>query len=176
MTDHSSKIWLAYLTAEVVDQCTNICISECPACQNRMFSPLLHYHEELNLKQKIERYLGRVIIDIANLFDQFIMQFGWFSLDRTQYIQFGEIFLSVTTADAIYYGKYITPQNDFTIYGNQTAIIENNEENESKPTPPSSLKLDNNNKRQAPPEKKLIKSKQRKKDVSSQNAVSRSGV
>ena len=119
MTDHSSRTWLAYLTAEVIDQCVALCVSECPACQNALNSPLLHYHEELGLKEKINRYLSYTALDIGYLFDQFTIQFGWFNLNREQYIQFGEIFLSVSTPDAIFYGKYVTPQNDYAIYMNQ---------------------------------------------------------
>ena len=117
LSDSSSRTWLGYVTAEIVHKCITLCAEECLACTNRVTCPLLHYHNELNLKDKIQRYLGRVVIDLEQLFDQFILQFGWFALNRQQYVQLAEIFLNVSTPEAIMYGKYITHQNERAIYG-----------------------------------------------------------
>ena len=119
LNDSSSRLWLGYVTAEVVHQCITLCDEECLACKNNVISPLLHFHNELNLKDKIQRYLGRVTIKLDTLFDQFILRFGWFALNRQRYIELAEIFLSVSTPEAVMYGKYITHQNDFTIYGQE---------------------------------------------------------
>ena len=40
-------------------------------------------------------------------------------MNRQRYIELAEIFLSVSTPEAVMYGKYITHQNDFTIYGQE---------------------------------------------------------
>ena len=90
-------------------------------------------------------------MDIADLFDRFILQFGWFSLNREEFIGIGQSFVRFSTADAIFYGKYITKENDFALYGSTSAdhqII--------------CTKVP----------KKPIKAKKRKKDVISQDGVS----
>ena len=123
---------------------------------------------------KIRRYLGRVVIDLEYLFDQFILQFGWFALNRRDYIQLAEIFLNVSTPEAIMYGKYITHQNDHAIYGQQDSrsaaesiVIESilDEAVKPKPTECSSLK------RQPSSDKKPIKTKRSKKAIISQDAA-----
>ena len=114
--DHT-KTWFAFLSAEIIRQCIEICAKECPGCKNGMFSPLLHRHNELNLREKMERYIGRVEINLSALFDQFAVQFGWFTLDRDQFLNHAQAFADFSTPDAIFYGKYITYENDFAIYG-----------------------------------------------------------
>jgi len=169
LSDSSSRTWLGYVTAEVVYQCISLCDEECLACKNGVISPLLHYHNELNLKDKIQRYLGRVNINLDSLFDQFILRFGWFALNRTQYIQLADIFLSVSTPEAMVYGKYITHQNDYAIHGQQASstatdvadytLIENPEIIE--PTA----------KKRCTSAKKTIKAKRTKKEVISKDVV-----
>ena len=171
--DPSSRTWLGYITAEVVHKCVALCVEECLACRNGVTSPLLHFHNELNLKDKIHRYLGRVVIDLEYLFDQFILQFGWFALNRQQYIQLAEIFLNVSIPEAIMYGKYITHQNERAIYGqpdttSPTAVECTLVEGVTcTPAPAESKSL----KRQPSSSKKPIKAKRTKKSTISQDAT-----
>lgn len=168
-TDSSStKTWLAYITAEVVHKCIKLCQDECLACKNNVISPLLHFHNELNLMDKIHRHLGNTFIDLDNLFDQFILQFGWFALNRENFIQLGKIFLDISTPEAIIYGKYLNTHNDHAIYGHGdiTVVGEDLPTESVKLTPTVSNQT---MKRQPPPESKPIKPKRSKKSVISQN-------
>ena len=178
LSDSSSRTWLGYVTAEVVYQCMTLCNDECLACKNGVISPLLHFHNELNLKDKIHRYLGRVDINLDSLFDQFILRFGWFALNRVQYIQLADIFLSVSTPEAIIYGKYITHQNDLAIYGqnesNDIRITGNCNLQPLNEEPPSIAEA-KTSKRKATG-KQSIKTKKSKKDAISQDAASRSDL
>ena len=173
----SSRTWLGYITAEVVHKCIALCTEECLACKNGVISPLLHFHNELNLKDKIHRYLDRVVIDLEYLFDQFILQFGWFNLNRQHYIQLAEIFLNVSTPEAIIYGKYITHQNDQAIYGlpppdttiatvAECALDDGLISSTSVPAENKSLK-----RQPSRSDKKPIKAKRSKKSTTSQNAA-----
>lgn len=171
LSDSSSRTWLGYVTAEIVYRCMTLCDEECLACRNGVISPLLHFHNELNLKDKISRYLHRVNINLDDLFDKFILQFGWFALNRTQYIQLADIFLSVSTPEAIVYGKYITHQNDFAIYGQH--------ESSTATDVADYTLIDSNNpaiaepkvKKRSTPSKKAIKAKKMKNEIISSNVV-----
>lgn len=113
------KTWFASLSAELIQRCIDCCGKDCSACRDGLMSPLLHFHNELNLHEKIERYFNKVVqeMDIDKLYDQFIVQFGWFNLEREQYVAIGQSFARFSTPDAIFYGKYVTAENDFTLYG-----------------------------------------------------------
>lgn len=117
-----NKTWYAFISAEIIRQCIDICANECLACQNGILSPLLHHHNELNLREKLEHYLDRVELNLLTLFDQFVMQFGWFTLDRDQLICHAQAFADFSTPDAIFYGKYITYENDFAIYADCSIV------------------------------------------------------
>ena len=166
-SEPSTRTWLGYVTAEVVHKCVTMCSEECLACRNGIISPLLHFHNELNLKDKLHRYLSRVVIDLDHLFDQFILQFGWFALNRQHFIQLAEIFLNVSTPDAILYGKYIRPDNDQAIYGQPDPIAVSEcklDEGIVSATSDKPLK-------RQPSTKTTIKAKRSKKTDISQNAT-----
>lgn len=170
LSDSSSRTWLGYITAEVVHKCITLCAEECLACTNRITCPLLHFHNELTLKDKIQRYLARVVIDLEQLFDQFILQFGWFALNRQQYIQLAEIFLNVSTPEAIMYGKYITHQNQGAIYGLPDVVapsvsVYTETETNSVPIQKKSSK------RKSQPTEKQVRTKRSKKQSATQETV-----
>ena len=98
-------------------------------------------------------------MDISSLFDQFIIRFGWFSLQRDEYINIGQSFINFSTPDAIFFGKYITYANDSAIYGNTETegVYEMNFVDETK----AAMMVDEN----------TIKTKRRKKNVISQNDI-----
>ena len=154
-----NKTWFAFLSAEIIRQCIEICAKECPACIDGILSPLLHHHNELNLREKMERYISRVEINLSSLFDKFVIQLGWFTLDRDQFVNIGQAFVNFSTPDAIFYGKYITYENDFAIYGSLGGT-----ENQSIAKPAT------------PVEEKSIKGKRRKKNAISQDDIFRSSV
>ena len=113
-----TKTWFGFLAAEIIKQCIELCDQECPACKNGILSPLLHYHNELNLREKMEKYITRIVMDLPKLFDEFVIRFGVFSLDRDQFVNLGQSFINFSTPEAIFYGKYINYGNDQALYGN----------------------------------------------------------
>ncbi|HBI39407.1 MAG TPA: hypothetical protein DDY16_00445 [Tenacibaculum sp.] len=172
LSDSSSRTWLGYITAEVVHKCITLCADECLACTNHVRCPLLHFHNELSLKDKIQRYLARVVLDIEQLFDQFILQFGWFALNRQQYIQLAEIFLNVSTPEAILYGKYITHQNQGAIYGLPDIVAPPVPAYTSVETEPNSVATEKRSTKRKPQStERQVKTKRCKKQTSIQEAV-----
>ena len=147
-----NKTWFAFISAEIIRQCIDMCAKECLACRDGVLSPLLHYHNELNLREKMVRYVNRVELDLMTMFDLFIIRFGCFGLDRDQFLNNAQAFIDFSTPDAMFYGKYITYENDFAIYSDmgENLLIE-------KPV--------------SPVEEKPIKAKRHKKNGTSQNDI-----
>ena len=117
-----TKTWCSYIVSHIVDQCLQYSADSCPGCADGMHSPLLHIHNSTNLRQKIERYFYRVIskINIESTFDDFVILFGYFALDRSKYINIGEVFLQVSNPDSIYFGNYINASLDAAIHTKHT--------------------------------------------------------
>ena len=141
------KTWFAFLSADIIQHCIECCEQKCPACKDGLLSPLLHFHNQSDLYVKLGHYYYKIVqeMDIADLFDKFILQFGWFSLNREEFICIGQSFVRFSTPDAIFYGKYITKENDYALYGSTDQIVK---------------------------VEKPIKVKKRKKNAISQNDVS----
>ena len=84
-------------------------------------------------------------MDLQQLFGEFTLKFGLFDLATDEFVKIGQSFVRFSTADAIYYGNYITKENDAALYAEPTY----------EPTP--------------------IKQKSRKKKLISHNDVSGQG-
>ena len=113
-----TKTWFGFLAAEIIKQCIELCDQECPACKDRILSPLLHYLNELNLREKMDKYINKTTTDLPKLFDAFVIRFGMFSIDRDQFVNLGQAFIGFSTPEAIFFGKYINYENDQALYGN----------------------------------------------------------
>ena len=152
------KTWFAYLCAEIIDQCIERCQRDCPACRDGFQSPLLHFHLQRNLREKMDLYFHCIIpeLDIADLFNKFIIHFGWMELSKDEFISIGQSFVRFSTPEALFYGKYLSKENDFAIYGT----------NLCQPSPNTAVVPDKPGCNNAP-----IKTKKRKKNVISQNDI-----
>ena len=58
--------------------------------------------------------------DIKSLFNSFIMKFGYFEISEDEFVQYGQSFVQFSTADAIYFGNYITAELDEALYAEPT--------------------------------------------------------
>ena len=134
------------------------CQHDCPACCDGFQSPLLHFHHQRNLHEKLNLYFYRIVpeMDIGELFNKFMIHFGWMELSKEEFISIGQSFVRFSTPDAIFYGKYLSKENDYAIYGSERrdtslhqGVILDTSQCDSKP----------------------IKTKRRKKNLISQNDV-----
>ena len=66
----------------------------------------------------MEKYMHLIVLemDLQQLYNEFITKFGWFDLANDEFVKLGQSFVRFSTADAIYYGKYITKENDAVLY------------------------------------------------------------
>ena len=112
-------------------------MADCPGCVDGILSPLLHRHNSFTLRFKVEYFFSAVKsrLDISALFDQFVVRFGFFSLDREEFVQSGEYFIKSATPTSLIFGDYITPSLDFALYG-EFPHNENDKYNPASPEPP----------------------------------------
>lgn len=120
------KTWFGFLSADIIRRCIENCERQCPACNDGLLSPLLHLHNQYSLREKLDHHYYKIVqeTDIAVLFDRFILQFGWLSLNREEFISIGQYFTRFSTPEAIFYGRYITKENDATLYGSSEQVLE----------------------------------------------------
>ena len=112
------RTWLAFLSADIIQRCTTRLQQECPACRDGLLSPLLHYHNHFSLHEMMNKYMHLVVLemDLQQLFGEFTIKFGLFDLATDEFVKIGQSFVRFSTADAIYYGNYITKENDAALY------------------------------------------------------------
>ena len=111
------ETWLGFLAAEILLRCVERNLQSCPGCRDGKFSPILHLHYSLNLNQTLKKYMSITIttIDVDQMFQVYIDKFGP-QLDGDELIIMGKHFMKTLTPDALYYGNYVTTDNDFVIH------------------------------------------------------------
>ena len=116
------KSWLAFLSSVIIERCEMKLQQECPGCQNGLRAPLLHLHKQFNLRETIKKYMQTIVqeFDIKSLFNSFIIKFGYFEISEDEFVQYGQSFVQFSTADAIYFGNYITAELDEALYAEPT--------------------------------------------------------
>ena len=123
--DQTTKSWLAFLSSVIIERCEMILQQECPGCQTGLHAPILHLHKQFNLRDTIKKYIQKVVgeLDVRSLFNSFIMKFGYFEVSEDEFVRHGQSFVQFSTADAIYFGNYITAELDEALYAEPTYQI-----------------------------------------------------
>ena len=140
----SCKTWIAFLVTVIIERCVVHLKKDCPGCQNGVLSPLLHYHTHFTLLDTIKKYMQTIVneMDMQSLYNSFLIKFGYFETTEEEFVKLGQSLVRFSTPDAIYYGNYITKENDHALYAEPTYEIQNYE-----PTPAKEKK---SRKRSAP--------------------------
>ena len=114
------KTWLAFLSAEIIERCTARIKEECPGCKEGLLSPILHRHTHFNLLETIRAKMPEISceLDVRKLYNSFLIRFGMFDLSEDELVMLGQSFLRFSTPDAIYFGNYITKDNEKLFYNN----------------------------------------------------------
>ena len=112
------KAWLAFLSSVIIERCQQKLTNDCDACKAGLKAPILHFHNHFNLLDVMKKYTVVVIseMDITNLFNIFIVKFGFFEAPEEEFVKTGEYFIKFSSAEAIYYGNYITKEHDEALY------------------------------------------------------------
>ena len=119
MTFYCNDTWIAYLCEQIIRQSTANCISNCPGCNDKLYSSILHLHEQLSLLDKLKNYFGEVrgsiLHDIEShytVFESKLPHSDNKQKDKLIYINIGRSFLITATAESVYFGRYLDECND----------------------------------------------------------------
>ena len=111
--NRTSELWMAWLTNTIVVKSLQLSKGRCPACKDNLSSPMLHYHIQLSLLDKMRCYFeetrGPMIQSIEQCFDDFAAQIG-LKEDGSNYYFLGQTFLLMATAESLYYGRYVNEE------------------------------------------------------------------
>ena len=113
------KAWLAFISSVIIQRCQEKLSKDCDACKAGLMAPILHFHNHYNLLDMMKKYTSIVTseMDIENLFNLFIVKFGFFEAPEEEYVKTGQYFVKFSSVEAIYYGNYITKEHDHALYG-----------------------------------------------------------
>ena len=119
MVFYCKDTWIAFLCEHVVRQSCQKAIANCPACTNKLTSPLLHLHEQLSLLDKIRNYFeeirGLILHDLETHYNKFSTKLPHSDdkkKDKLIYLNIARNFLLTATSDSIYFGRYLDEYND----------------------------------------------------------------
>ena len=100
-----------------------ISVLKCPACKDKVKSPLLHLHYQQSLLQKMKAYFNEVqaalIPKVDQLFETVRHKLPTSdnpTTDKQIYTNNARIFLHTANAETLYYGRYLSETNDCIIH------------------------------------------------------------
>lgn len=122
MTFYDNVDWVGFLTENVIQKCVSWALADCPGCQDGMKSQILHLHHQLSLLDKIQNHFekarGEVLGSLPTLYKIFSPSLPHspdLKKDAVIYCNLGKVFLSTSSPQALYFGRYINNMNDICI-------------------------------------------------------------
>ena len=119
MLTYFHEIWIGYLTAIIYKKCNEISKKRCAGCIAGLKSIILHYHHQQSLLDKLQLYLKEVqgamvtvIEDLYKSVEENLPHSDDKKLDKKQYCDNAVFFLTSFDAYAVFYGRFITEEND----------------------------------------------------------------
>ena len=115
-----SEEWKSFIVACFVKRTLELAIEECTGCQDSRLSPLLHVHQTTGLLKKLIIFFDRIKTELCSNIEQLLSQYQHrFNICdfELEYTEVALIFLKNLTPNTLYYGRYITIDNDLNIYG-----------------------------------------------------------
>ena len=120
--DYYSDLWLGYLSGLLVRRCVELSILRCPGCNDKLKSPLLHLHQQQSLLDKIYIHFNEIkdvlfptIDELYDVVKHKLSHSDDRSKDKEIYTNNGRCFLQTLNAESLYYGRYLSGENDFII-------------------------------------------------------------
>lgn len=114
MISYFDDVWIAFLCSNIIRQCVELSELNCPGCEGKLKSPLLHLHMQLSLLEKLkvhfEEIRGSILPTVPELYRQFqhkLPHSDNLIVDEECYVSNGRHFLTTLTSEALYYGRYL---------------------------------------------------------------------
>ena len=113
--------WKSFVVSDIISRTLVLALEECGGCQGGNYSPLLHACRTTSLLKKLECFLEnpikpQLLSDLQTVLNQF--ESRYILMDRSEnYIKSGQDFINSLNAQSLYYGRFITKYNDYSICG-----------------------------------------------------------
>ena len=111
MTFYHNNTWIAFLSEHIVQQSVKISIDDCPGCQDRLQSSILHLHEQQSLLDKIRNNFvqvrGIILLNIDSFYSKIESKLPHSNdrkKDKIVYCNLARSFLLTATPDSLYFG------------------------------------------------------------------------
>ena len=128
MVDSSFLKWHSYLVAMFVEQTLKMGFKRCKGCEENRLSPIAHAHITTSLIEKIRHFFTTIqsvlcedIVELAYL-ARFIPQTKVKDFTDEELISEGLRFLKQLTPHEIYYGAYISKEDEVGFYDKDFTI------------------------------------------------------
>ena len=117
--DYNHPSLYAFLAEQIARECTNLTVQNCAACRENLCSPLLHQHCHMNLLDSLREYFqqvrGHLLSKISTFYDCIESKLPHSpdrKKDRMIYLLNAQSFLTSCNAETIYWGRYVSRDND----------------------------------------------------------------
>ena len=122
--DYYHETWIGYLAAIIMKKCNEIASQRCPGCQVNLKSSILHQHHQMSLFEKIKLYsdevkgaMVKVVTSLYRSLENKLPHSTDIQRDKQMYCDHALFFLTVSTPESLYWGRYIDEKNDDYING-----------------------------------------------------------
>ena len=121
--DYNHPCLYAFLAEQIARECINLTSQNCSACKENLRSPLLHYHCHLNLLESLRQYFEEVRANLLanlskfyNCIESKLPHSPDKKKDQMLYILNAQAFLSSCNPETIYWGRYVSRDDDGYIF------------------------------------------------------------
>ena len=116
---YQNSEWLGYICEVIIRQVTQMCKTECNGCKDGKKSAILHLHKQLSLLEKLNMYFQRVRGSLTNHLPEIYKHIQAklphsddAKKDEQIYLDTARLFLLACSPELIYWGRYVTEEND----------------------------------------------------------------
>ena len=117
--DYCYPSWYGFIAEQFVRKCVQLSRQQCPGCSAKLTSHLLHLHHQESLLDVMRKYCnevrGSMLSSISSFYDSVEAKLPH-SEDRKKdkmiYLLNARTFLMTCSAETIYWGRYVTRDED----------------------------------------------------------------
>ena len=117
--DYSYPSWYGFLAEQFVRNCVQLSRQNCPGCKAHLISHLLHLHHQESLLDVMRKYCeevrGLMLSSVSKFYDSVETKLPHSDdkkKDKMIYLLNARTFLMTCNAETIYWGRYVTHEED----------------------------------------------------------------
>ena len=111
-------VYLGFFAEQIARQCEEMSVLRCTACESKIKSPLLHLCHQQGLLDKLRAHFEEVRGPMLTSLDAYYEQVyellphsDDLVLDKRNYINAARLWLQMSSAEIVFYGRYVDDFN-----------------------------------------------------------------